>query len=147
MARGGLLTARSRLTVADVGAWLFTCNPREFGELDAASLDGFCAHPSYRVGLVRAGQPAVLWVSGPDRAAVEPGIWMVGRTTGAVGEGPRPRVGLALDALAEPVARADLRADPRTARMEVLRAPQMGNPSVLTPAEFAVITGMVHARR
>jgi hypothetical protein len=122
---------------------LFTCNPREFGELDAATVDGFCAHPSYRVGLVRAGQPAVLWVSGPDGATPEPGIWMVGRTTGEVRPGTRPRVGLALAALAEPVARATLRADPRTARMEVLRAPQMGNPSVLTPEELTVVAAMV----
>ena len=125
--------------MADVGAWLFTCNPGEFGELDA--VDGFCARPSYRVGLVRAGQPAVLWVSGAEGADPTPGVWMVGRTTGAVRDpdGPRPRVGLALRRLAEPVARAELRADPRTARMEVLRAPQMGNPSVLTPAELAAL--------
>ncbi|MCO1659564.1 hypothetical protein [Pseudonocardia humida] len=143
MARGAPLTARPRLGVADIGAWLFTCNPREFGELDA--VDGFCARPSYRVGLVRPGQPAVLWVSGPEGAAPAPGIWMVGRTTGAVrdGDGRRPRVGLALRALAEPVARAELRADPRTARMEVLRAPQMGNPSVVTPAELAAIAELV----
>ncbi|WP_214407003.1 hypothetical protein [Pseudonocardia lacus] len=142
MARGALLSARPRLTGADVGAWLFTCNPREFGELDGR-VEAFCAHPSYRVGLVRPGQPAVLWVSGPDGASPVPGIWMVGRTTGEVTDAPRPRVGLALDVLPEPVARAALRADPRTARMEVLRAPQMGNPSVITPGELAVIAAMV----
>jgi hypothetical protein len=128
-----------------VGAWLFTCNPREFGEL-GGRVDGFCAHPSYRVGLVRAGQPAVLWVSGPDGATLRPGIWMVGRTTGEVSDAPRPRVGLALEALPEPVERAALRADPRTARMEVLRAPQMGNPSVITPGVLAVIGALLGRR-
>lgn len=71
---------------------------------------------------------------------------MVGRTTEEVSDAPRPRVGLALAALAAPIPRAVLRADPRTARMEVLRAPQMGNPSVVTPAEFAVIAAMLGAR-
>jgi hypothetical protein len=144
VARGAPLTARARLTAADVGGWLFTCNPREFAELDAP-VDGWCAHPSYRVGLVAAGQPALLWVSGPATGTPEPGVWMVGRTTGAVDRARprRPRVGLRMTRLAEPVPRALLRADPRTARLEVLRAPQMSNPSVVTPAELAVIAELV----
>jgi hypothetical protein len=82
----------------------------------------------------------VLWVSGSASARPCPGIWMVGRTTGAIdGSGERPRIGLALDLLAEPLPRDELRADPRTARLEVLRVPQTSNPSIVSPAEWAAI--------
>jgi hypothetical protein len=144
VARGAHLTTGFRLTPADIGAWLFTCNPGEFRELGDEPVDGWCAHPSYRVGLVMAGQPALLWVSGAAGNDPEPGIWMVGRTTGPVRrDRTRPRVGLAMTRLPAPVTRERLRADPRTARLEVLRAPQMSNPSVVTPAELAVIAEFV----
>ena len=64
MARGARLSPRSRLTAADVGAWLFTCNPGEFREIGDGPVDGWCAHPSYRVGLVASGQPALVQHSG-----------------------------------------------------------------------------------
>lgn len=143
------MPARSRLTAADVGAWLFTCNPREFRELEpglrsGGAVDGWCAHPSYRVDLVRAGQPAVLWVSGTATTVPGAGIWMVGRTTGAVvRDRPRPRVGLAMTLLPAVLPRELLRADPRTARLEVLRAPQMSNPSVVSPGEWAAIEELI----
>lgn len=139
------MPVRDRLTEGDVGAWLFTCHPREFRELEpalrsGAEIDGWCAHPTYRVDLVRAGQPAVLWVSGGAAAVPAPGIRMVGRTTGVVErDRPRPRVGLELSVLPEVLAREVLRSDPRTARLEVLRAPQMSNPSVVSPAEWTAI--------
>ncbi|WP_433274657.1 hypothetical protein ACQPZA_26075 [Pseudonocardia xinjiangensis] len=143
------MAARSRLTAADVGAWLFTCNPREFAELELGlrngrSVDGWCAHPTYRVDLVEADQAAVLWVSGNATSVPEPGIWMVGRTTGVITRGePRPRVGLAMTLLPEVLPREQLRADPRTAGLEVLRAPQMSNPSIVSPEEKAVIEELI----
>ncbi|HZG89364.1 MAG TPA: hypothetical protein VEZ42_04035 [Pseudonocardia sp.] len=137
-----MVTGRARLAAADVGAWLFTCNPGEFRELreGTVAVTGWCAHPSYRVGLVVPGQPAVLWVSGSSGSAVTPGIWMAGRTTGEVDRNrDRPRIGLAMTLLPEALPREVLRADPRTARLEVLRAPQMSNPSVVSPGELAAI--------
>ena len=53
--------------------------------------------------------------------------------------GERPRAGLDLALLDAPLPRDVLRADPRTARREVLRAAQMSNPSVVAPGEWAVI--------
>jgi hypothetical protein len=138
-----------RLTAEDVGAWLFTCNPREFAELEpglrnGASIDGWCVHPTYRIDLVEAGQAAVLWVSGSAASVPEPGIWMVGRTTGVVERDlARPRVGLAMTLLPAVVPRELLRAAPRTSGMEVLRVPQMSNPSVVTPGERAVIEELI----
>jgi hypothetical protein len=134
-----------RLTAPDVGAWLFTCHPGEFAEIRGGrALDGFCGRPTYRLDLVAPDQPAVLWVSGSAAARPQPGIWMVGRTTGEVDRAAaRPRIGLALDLLAEPLPREVLRADPRTARLEVLRVPQASNPSIVTPAEWKVITELL----
>ena len=138
-----------RLTPEDVGAWLFTCNPREFAELEpglrnGASIDGWCVHPTYRIDLVEAGQAAVLWVSGSANSIPKPGIWMVRRTTGVVERDlARPRVGLATRLLPAVVPREHLRADPRTAGMEVLRVPQKSNPSVVTPGEMAVIEELI----
>lgn len=136
---------RKALTAADVGAWLFTCHPREFAELlpglrAGGRVDAWCVRPSYRLGLVAAGQPAVLWVSGARGAVPEPGIWMSGRMTGDIDRsGERLRAGLDLVLLDAPLPRDVLRADPRTTRMEVLRAAQMSNPSVVAPGEWAVI--------
>jgi hypothetical protein len=140
---GGVLTIR--LAPADVGAWLFTCHPGEFAEIRSGrSVDGFCARPTYRLDLVGRDQPAVLWVSGSASATPRPGIWMVGRTTGELDRsGARPQIGLALDLLAEPLSRDVLRADPRTARLEVLRIPQASNPSVVSPAEWEAITELL----
>lgn len=147
---GGTLTAqRPRLTGADVGAWLFTCRPDEFAEVRRAgtAVDGFCGHPTYRLELIAPGQPAVLWVSGSGSGRPAPGIWMTGRTTGEVDRSrPRPRIGLALDPLTDPLPRELLRCDPRTARLEVLRAPQMSNPSVVSPVEWAAITELLGNR-
>jgi hypothetical protein len=135
---------RDRLTAADVGAWLFTCHPRELPSVAATSVGWRCARRSYRLDLVDAGQPALLWVSGSTGAEPVPGVWMVGRTTGAVDRtAARPRIGLELELLDAPLPRAVLRADPRTAGMEVLRAAQTSNPSVVTPAEFGVIAELL----
>lgn len=142
---------RKALTAADVGAWLFTCHPREFAELlpglrAGGRVDAWCVRPSYRLGLVAPGQPAVLWVSGSRGAVPEPGIWMSGRMTGDLDRsGERPRAGLDLVLLDAPLPRDVLRADPRTARMEVLRAAQMSNPSVVAPGEWAVIAEALDA--
>jgi hypothetical protein len=101
-------------------------------------------HPTYRVDLVSADQPAVLWVSGSAASVPRPGIWMVGRTTGVVVRDlPRPRVGLAMTLLPAVLPRDQLRSDPRTARLEVLRAPQMSNPSVVSPDEKAAIEELI----
>ena len=41
--------------------------------------------------------------------------------------------------LTEPIPRAELRADPRFAQSEILRAPRVGNPVVLSPGELDVL--------
>ncbi len=138
-----------RLTSSDIGAWLVTCNPREFAEMlprlrAGERVDGWCVRPTYRLDLVAPDQPALLLVSGPRGATPEPGIWMRGRMTGELDHGGhRPRAGLDLALLDAPLPREVLRADPRTARMEVLRSAQTSNPSVVLPGEWAAIEDLL----
>lgn len=153
---------RSQLTQADIGAWLFKCNPLEWNIDGALSngrlIDSWRVFPTYRIGLVQPGQPAVLWVTGRGRKGVpESGIHMAGYTTGSVHRDQdgdeywldeterrklRPYVGLRMAAV-DVIPRRLIVEDSRTARMEVLRVPQGSNPSYLTHSEKAAVEEMM----
>ncbi|MBN1092562.1 hypothetical protein JKP75_08310 [Blastococcus sp. TML/M2B] len=102
-----------------------------------------CVRRSYRLGLVAAGQPVLLWVSG----RVTPGVHAVGIVTGPPQEpadpGPdgddRPALPVRLTRLADPVDRGELLHDPRFRDAEVLRMPAGSNPSWLTAAQLAAV--------
>ncbi len=144
---------RQRLHVADIGGWLFRCNPHSV-VLDPGSalIDSRCAVRTYRLDLICPGHPVVLWLTGPTRATPAPGVYMAGYATGDVVDdtaadlaGPR-RVRVVLSdmmLLSTPVPRADLAIHPATASMEVLRQPFGPNPSYLTPAEQLALRYMM----
>jgi hypothetical protein len=95
-----------------------------------------CLRPSYRLGLMRPGQPVLLWLSGRDR----PGVHATGALSGEVGADERgPLAVVRFTLLAVPVPRADLLADPVARHAEVLRMPAGSNPSYLTPAQYAAV--------
>jgi hypothetical protein len=95
-----------------------------------------CVRRSYRLELMAAGQPCLLWVSGRDR----PGVYALGEVAGAVVEGDGgPVVPVRLTLLGEPVPRADLLTDPRMRSAEVLRMPAGSNPSWLSAEQFAAV--------
>jgi hypothetical protein len=99
-----------------------------------------CVRPSYRLALMAAGQPCLLWLSGRDR----PGVHALGHLTGTPetdGEGPVVPLRVAL--LADPVPRAELLADPRARDAEVLRMPAGSNPSWLSADQFAAVLARV----
>jgi len=100
-----------------------------------------CVRPSYRLDLMDAGQPCLLWLSGRDR----PGVHALGAVTGPVAadetDGPVVPVRFAL--LAEPVPRAELLADTRMRDAEVLRMPAGSNPSWLSEEQFAAVLARV----
>jgi hypothetical protein len=144
------MTADRRVRLDDLGAWLlkgnadhtdlvgrFTRDPR---------VDRWCVQPSYRLGLMRAGQPVLFWASGSRRREIAYGIWGEGRLAG---EPRRDAAGwwLPLDlVIAEPadrLSRERLRADPRLAGLEVLRQPQAANPSFVTVEQYAAIRDRV----
>ncbi len=103
-----------------------------------AGVETWCVRPTYRTGLVAAGQPVLLWVSGTE-PGLPSGIHAHGRTTGPAGDGVMPVV---LAPLAEPLLRPDLVAHPELASLEVLRMPAGSNPSYVTPHQLGVLVGM-----
>ncbi|WP_089154268.1 hypothetical protein [Micromonospora sp. NBS 11-29] len=142
-----------RVTLDDLGAWLIK------GNADATDLTGrfaadprvtgWCVRPTYRLGLVDAGQPVVFWASG-SRGRTPYGVWGVGRVAGAPRPGPPGQawtLPLDLTILDEPlrVRRDVLRADPRLAGAEVFRQPQAANPSYLTVAQFTALRAYLPA--
>ena len=95
-----------------------------------------CVRRSYRLDLMTAGQPCLLWLSGRDR----PGVHALGELTGSAepdGEGWVVPVRFTL--LAEPVTRAELMVDPVAGGAEVIRMPAGSNPSWLSAKQFAAV--------
>ncbi|MEZ0166664.1 hypothetical protein AB2L27_18050 [Kineococcus sp. LSe6-4] len=128
------------LRSGDVACWLLKASGRP-AELPAGPGAGpvvlrRCLRRSYRLGLLSAGQPCVLWVSG----RLDPGVAALGRIASEVGqEAGGPVVDVELTALAAVVARAALVADPRFAAAEVVRMPAGSNPSYLRPEQWEAV--------
>jgi hypothetical protein len=132
-----------RLERADVACWLLktTGTPQELAPGSEAALDR-CLRRSYRLGLLRPGDPCVLWRSG----AVEPGVCAVGAVAGGVVEtGDGPVVAVRLRLLPLPLPRAHLLADPDFRDAEVLRMPAGSNPSWLSARQFAAVLARLPA--
>ena len=134
-----------RLARGDVACWVLK-STRSPAEIDPGWQPGAvrsltrCVRRSYRLDLMAAGQPCLLWVSG--RAA--PGVHALGTVTGSPDdEADGPVVPVEWRRLADPVARADLLADPRVRDAEVLRMPAGSNPSWLSHAQFAAVLDRV----
>ena len=138
----------SRLTVDDVACWVLktTRPPAEIAPLwrpGTAQELTRCVRPSYRLDLMAAGQPCLLWLSGRH----DPGVHALGRLDAAVetdADGPVVPVRLVL--LPEPVDRAELLAEPAARDAEVLRMPAGSNPSWLSDRQFGAVLARVHDR-
>ena len=131
----------ARLTDEDVACWVLK-STRPPGALVPGWQPGTtrtlrrCVRPSYRLDLMAPGAPCLLWVSGRDR----PGVHALGVLTGpAEPAGDGPAVEVRLTALAEPVGRAELLADPVARGAEVLRMPAGSNPSWLSAEQYAAV--------
>lgn len=143
-----------------VGGWLFKANPDVWDVLtflrSGTEVDSWRMARSYRVDLLRPGQPAVLWVTGAADARHTAGVWAIGEIAGEVYEDVgdpadplwrdrsaqrqvRPHVELAMTVLPTPVPRSEVRDDPRFAGAEIIRRPRMGSPVALRPGELDVI--------
>ncbi|HET7398440.1 MAG TPA: hypothetical protein VFJ94_07945 [Intrasporangium sp.] len=149
-----------RISRANLGAWVIKANPaardpQRFAA-EHASVADRCVAANYRSALIQAGDPVVLWVSGPERDPLQPGVWGVGRVVAPVArarasgsDGPAsgtPKVTLDVPLLEAPVPRALLRATAALAGCEVLRQPQMGNPGWLDGAEWAALQELLASR-
>jgi hypothetical protein len=131
----------TRLSPGDVACWVLK-SARPPADLapgwiaPSSRLLSRCVHRSYRLALLAAGQPCLLWVSGRNR----PGVHALGEVCAGVEDRPEgPAVPVRLTLLAEPVPRADLLADPRMREAEVLRMPAGSNPSWLSAEQFAAV--------
>lgn len=150
-----------------VAAWMLKANPEvwdvEAALRDGRDLDTWRLAPSYRVELVAPGHPCVLWVTGTGAAAARAGVRALGVVTTdpypdvgdpddpawgdpAAARVVRPYVGVHLEVLAEPLSRAEVRADPRLADLEVLRRPRMGSPLAVRADELAAMQESVGSR-
>jgi hypothetical protein len=130
-----------RLTIGDVACWVVKTSraPAELAPGWRAGTEQQltrCLRPSYRLELMAAGQPCLLWLSGRDR----PGVHALGTLTGPPGrDDSGPVVSVRLTLLTEPVDRADLLADPVAREAEVLRMPAGSNPSWLSRPQFGAV--------
>jgi hypothetical protein len=128
------------LTTATLGAWLLKASGAAAstrahvaaGFADAAT---WCVQPTYRLDLLEAGQPVLLWVSGTERDHPA-GIYARGRTTGPARDGAVP---IELTPVLHPLLRSELVGHPGLATMEVLRVPAGSNPSYVTPGQLEVL--------
>ncbi|CAA9237652.1 MAG: hypothetical protein AVDCRST_MAG57-1443 [uncultured Blastococcus sp.] len=131
-----------RLTAGDVACWVLKTS-RPPAQLAPGWVPGTarpltrCVRASYRLHLMTPGQPCLLWLSGRS----DPGVHALGTVEAAVEPDPggAPAVAVRLTLLPEPVARADLLADPRLQDAEVLRMPAGSNPSWLSAAQFGAV--------
>ena len=150
----------ARISEIDVGGWLLRCNPKVW-DVDAALgagvvISGWRVVPSYRLELIRADQPVALWVTGP-RTSGRRGIWFAGHMTGEIGEDVGDEhwvdeeeqntisvyAGVRLAAVNPWITSARIEADPRTQNLEVIRAPQIANPSYITSEEHEALADLM----
>ena len=157
---------------ADIAAWLLKCNPQVWN-LEAFLADGndyidsWSVADNYRTGLMEPGDRVLFWVSGPAAGAMPRGIWGFGHVTGY----PRATVDIEDEEAEEgredywlnlkqaarvrffvpvyvtlfdkPVAATSLMKTPGLRSLEVVRAPQMSNPSFISPDELELLTPLM----
>lgn len=120
--------------------------------------DSWRLAPSYRVEMMTAGDPVVLWLTGARTDRPPPGLYAVGVVSGEIdhhaGEGDgwidleardqlRPRCPLDMVVLDEPLLRSELRAHRDFADAEILVAPRVGNPGVLRHGELDLVGALL----
>ncbi len=135
-----------------LGAWVVKCDPRSNPEVPEAARAGepwvaerWCVADNYRSRMMRAGDRAVLWVSGDGRAMAR-GLWGLGRVTGPAQAGPdgprRPVVPLHLPLMREGVSPEEIRAA-GVADLEVLVQPHGSNPSWMSRDQLAALSELL----
>ena len=138
-------TGRGRLTAADVACWVFKSAVAPEGlaagwQPGASQSLPRCVRPSYRLDLMAADQPCLLWLSG----RVDPGVHALGTlTAGPHDTDGGPVVPVTLELLPTPLPRAALLAHPVARDAEVLRMPAGSNPSWLSAEQFAAVLGLL----
>lgn len=139
-----MTTKPQAITPATLGAWLIkgsrTATPiEELLRTGFSTVTGWCVRPTYRLDLVRSGQPVLFWLSGGD-ASYPAGIYARGTTTGPATPSSGTLVlPVRLEPVDSPVLRSELRSDPVLSRVEVLTMPAGSNPSFMTCDQLAAL--------
>lgn len=169
MAKNSKLSG-SLVSLNTLGAWVFKCNPATWDIkqwIDEGNdwVDDWTIMDNYRSKLLAAGQPAILWVSGPTKGAkVLPGIWGIGHVAGSAewsawiepedvekgfwldkekGQAANYWVPMDVDILPKPLDRKIIAQDPILRNAEVFRQPQGSNPTFLTKEEYAALRMLI----
>jgi hypothetical protein len=136
---------RAKLGAEDVGCWLLKSS-RLPDDLEPGWPPGGtreltrCVRRSYRLALMRPGQPCLLWVSG----RADPGVHALGELAGEVADTAEgPVVAVRWIRLPSPVPRDALLSDPAVRDAEVLRMPAGSNPSWLSAGQYAAVLARV----
>jgi hypothetical protein len=134
----------------EIAGWILKGDPKVY-DLDAAlenarRVERWSVYDNYRKDLMGEGQRCFLWRSGPNGAVVaagyvtgpvrrdttDPSAWVdPGKAAQAEWFVP-----VELYALWEPILRAELKAHPVLSQVELLRAKQMSNPTIVTSEEL-----------
>lgn len=153
----------------NLGAWVLKCDPKVWDlalalELGDTNITGWSLAQSYRLNLMKPGQPVVFWVSGPKKGSVTfRGVWGFGRLTGGAewSEGMSAReakstlwldwnkatepgwyVKTDIPLLENPIPADEFLADPILAGSEVVRAQQQSNPVFFTKEEYRALLAL-----
>lgn len=146
--------SKRMLTDTEVACWVLKGNPAVFrlyeAWRDGVEIASWRVFRTYRLDLMEAGQPCLLWLSGKRSSGVIAIGRLSGRPNGDIGGGPywkdieerdrpRPYVPVSLHLLAHEVPRATLVADERFAAAEIVRVPNYSNPSYLTNEQLEAV--------
>lgn len=147
----------------NLGAWLLKAHPdvwdvRRFRAEGESRIRSWSVQPGYRSRLMRPGDRALFWLSGPGRGGLVRGVWGLGHVRAepepwadtddgwwldpSARSAVRARVEVDIALLDDPVPVAEL----RTAGiddLEVLRVPQMANPSWVSRAQLAALDAVL----
>ncbi len=156
------------ITKANFGAWVIKCDPKVWDfqrmviEQGEPEITGWTLGNSYRLDLMRPGQPVVFWLSGSTTGdVVFRGVWGFGKLTSGVtvtrgfsskkeardngwkdvAKASKPGFSVDTDIplLVEPIRSDDFTAIPILGKSELIRVPRIANPAFLTKEEFAAL--------
>jgi len=98
----------------------------------------WCVRPSYRLGLIRPGDPLLLWLSGRDPLHPR-GLWAVGEMTGP---SDGDTVAVRLRPMSRPLTDSELRSR-GIDDLEVQRQPMGSNPSWVSRRQWSRISSLL----
>ncbi|MEH3157157.1 MAG: hypothetical protein PGN29_18240 [Gordonia paraffinivorans] len=142
------MTTQRTITDRTLGAWVFKASGRRWDVLsDIADgrtrIESRCVADNYRTAMMRRGQRAILWLSGPGDGPTPRGVWGLGWITGpaepdASGQ-PVVPTDITLLAPDDALRATDLREIRALVGVEVLRVPAASNPSWVDVEQLTVL--------